>query len=129
MTHIKCSLMKMKAELKVLAIEIRTFKSKRKELKGYVPGLGSAQWKFRTNHIAYCMIRGKTIEQIEPKVRNPGSYEHKALMKEVAAIVASVVNPQPPQPAVVQKPVAIPTQPTVEVKKETLWNKVTSFLS
>lgn len=121
--------MKMKAELKVLAVEIRAFKSKRKELKGYVPGLGGAQWDFRTKHIAYCLLRGRTIEQIEPKVRNPGSYEHKAVMKQAAAIVASVLNPQPPAP-VVQKPVAsVPVAKPVEVKEETLWTRVISFLS
>lgn len=29
--------------------------------------IGSLQYEFRTRHIAYCMIRGKTLEQIESK--------------------------------------------------------------
>lgn len=42
----------MKAELKVSALKIRSFKSKRKELKGYVPGLKSEQELFRAKYIA-----------------------------------------------------------------------------
>ena len=117
----KTQLLKMKADQKVLAIEIRTFKSKRKELKGYVPGLEAAQYKFRSTHIAYCMLRGRTLEQIEPKIRDPHSYIHARVRKEAARIVAEALNPKPQEPAT-------EVQPTAEVK-ETLWNKVTSFLS
>ena len=39
----KIQLAKMKAYLKIMALEIKELKSKRKELKGYVPGLESAQ--------------------------------------------------------------------------------------
>lgn len=97
----KIQLAKLKAELKVLAIEIRTLKSKRKELKGYVPGLSTAQEQFRIKHIARCLLRGRTIEQIEPKLREPNSYLNKYVRKQAAAIVASVLeevanaSPQP----------------------------------
>lgn len=109
----------MKADQKVLSNEIRTLKSKRKELKGYVPGLESSQITYRVNHIAYCMLRGRTIEQIEPKLRDPKSWTHTIVRDRAAKIVASVLNPQPP----------VETKPVVEVKKETLWNKVQNFLS
>jgi hypothetical protein len=88
----KIQLTKMKADLKLLATEIRTLKSKRKELKGYVPGLEDAQFKFRANHIAYCMLRGRTLEQIEPKLRDPNSYVHTRVRKEAARIVSSVLE-------------------------------------
>jgi len=88
----KIQLMKMKADLKVLALEIRNLKSKRKELKGYVPGLGSAQEQFRIKHIARCLLRGRTMEQIEPKLREPDSYNNKYVRKQAVAMVASVVE-------------------------------------
>lgn len=118
----KIQLLKMKADQKVLATEIRTLKSKRKELKGYVPGLETAQYKFRSTHIAYCMLRGRTLEQIEPKIKDPNSHIHARVRKEAARIVAEVLNPKPQEPA---KEIV---QPVVKVK-ESLWNKVTSFLS
>lgn len=88
----KIQLLKMKAELKVLAIEIRTLKSKRKELKGYVPGLAQSQYTFRATHIAYCMLRGRTLEQIEPKLRNPNDPNHKWVREKAASIVSEVLN-------------------------------------
>lgn len=118
----KIQLLKMKAELKVLATEIRTLKSKRKELKGYVPGLGQAQYEFRANHIAYCMLRGRTLEQIEPKLRDPNDTSHRWAREKAASIIASVLNPKPP---VETKPIEQPIEP----KKETLWTKVLSSLS
>jgi len=88
----KIQLMKIKADLKVLALEIRNLKSKRKELKGYVPGLGSTQEQFRIKHIARCLLRGRTLEQIEPKLREPESYSNKYVRKQAAALVASVLE-------------------------------------
>ena len=61
----KIQILKIKADQKVLAQEIRNLKSKRKELKGYVPGLDSAQTKYRTYHIAYCMLRGRRMSTRE----------------------------------------------------------------
>lgn len=88
----KIQLLKMKADLKLLAKEIRSLKSKRKELKGYVPGLENAQFQFRAGHIAYCMLRGRTLEQIEPKLRDPNSWTHARVRKEAARIVSSVLE-------------------------------------
>ena len=89
----KIELLKLKAELKVLATEIRTLKSTRKQHQnGYVPGLESTQFNFRVKHIARCMLRGRTLEQIEPKLRDPNNYVHTRVRKAAAAIVASVLE-------------------------------------
>lgn len=88
----KIQLLKMKADLKVLAKEIRQLKSKRKELKGYVPGLESAQFNFRAGHIAYCMLRGTPLEKIEPKLRDPNSWTHARVRKEAARIVTATME-------------------------------------
>lgn len=123
----KIELMKLKAELKVLATEIRTLKSKRKELKGYVPGLGHAQNEFRIKHIARCMLRGRTLEQIEPKLRDPNDYNHTYVRKQAAKLVSEILNPKPVEPVQEQpkiEAVAVSTE-----NKESLWNKVTNFLS
>jgi hypothetical protein len=88
----KIQLLKLKAELKVLAQDIRTLKSKRKELKGYVPGLSYAQEQFRIKHIARCLLRGRTLEQIEPKLRDPNRYHHTYVRKQAAKIVAEVLE-------------------------------------
>ena len=57
-----------KQELKELAKKIRELKEQRKPMRGYVPGLYSAQESYRYKHIAYCMARGKEYEEIEQKV-------------------------------------------------------------
>ncbi len=64
----------MKDELKQLAKEIREWKGNRKQVKR--EKLNLPEWKvqyevdyrksiFRHTHIAYCMLRGRTYEQIE----------------------------------------------------------------
>lgn len=88
----KIHLLKLKAELKVLAVQIRTLKSKRKELKGYVPGLYSSQEEARTKHIAYCLLRGRKLEEIENKLRDPKDYTHARVRKAAAKIVAQVLE-------------------------------------
>ncbi len=88
----KIHLTTLKAELKVLAIEIRTLKSKRKEMRGYVPGLSSAQEQFRIKHIARCLLRGRTLEQIEPKLRDPNGCHHAYIRKQAAKIVAAALE-------------------------------------
>ena len=56
----------MKQDLKILAEEIRAAKKTRKTLpNGYVPSLRNKQFEFRVKHIFRCMLRGKTLEQIE----------------------------------------------------------------
>jgi len=58
----------LKAALKEAAVAIRVKKSKRKSRPhGRVAGLDSLRFEVRHHHVAYCLLRGKTIEQIEPK--------------------------------------------------------------
>ena len=94
----KIAIATLKAELKVLALEMRTLKSKRKELRGYVPGLATAQESFRIKHIARCMLRGRKLEEIEPKLREPESYTNKYVRKAAAKIVAEVLEAHLGQP-------------------------------
>ena len=116
----KIQLLKMKAELKVLATEIRTLKSKRKESQfGYVPGLDLSRRSFRVKHLAYCMLRGRKLEEIEPKLRDGMNYINQTVRQDAARIVSEVLNPKPP----------VQEQQPVEVKKESLWIKVLSSLS
>ena len=87
---------KLKEEQKALAEQIRQWKSNRKEKRRIE--LNLKQWevqyklyrlqdKYRHKHIAYCMLRGRTYEQIERKCevspdfnqieRIMGEYEQK----------------------------------------------------
>lgn len=69
-------LSELKNYLKVQAVEIRTLKAKLKEYQkkhcGYDNGMFYAIKKmaenYRKHHIAYCLIRGKSYEQIEKNV-------------------------------------------------------------
>lgn len=88
------SIAKLKAELKVLAAEIKSLKSKRKERRGYIPELGKSRYSFRSKHIAYCLLRGRTMEQIEPKLREPNNYTNvtvRKVDKRGAAIIKHLV--------------------------------------
>jgi len=58
-----------KQELKLLSLEIRSLKQQRKPLKGQVPNLCSKQYQFRKKHIAYCLARGRQLNEIEVKNR------------------------------------------------------------
>ena len=59
-------LFSLKKELKTLAVSIRQAKQSRKTYpNGYVPHLLDLQFKFRVNHIFRCLLRGRTLEQIE----------------------------------------------------------------
>lgn len=61
---------KIKAEQKLLAVEIRDLKSRRKkERGGYVPRLLDKSKDYRYQHLVYCLLRGRSLEQIEPKTR------------------------------------------------------------
>jgi hypothetical protein len=68
----------MKDELKQLAKEIREWKDNRKQDKRALLKMelwdiqGKIDWRkneFRHIHIAYCMLRGRTYEQIEKNCR------------------------------------------------------------
>lgn len=100
----KIQLAKLKAENKILV-------QKYKET-------GIGYMDVRAKHIAYCMLRGRTLEQIEPKLRDPKSWIHAAVRRDAARIVSEILNPKPP--VTETKPVSM---------KETIWTKVQSFLS
>lgn len=83
------------AELKLMlkedAANIKQLKSTRKSVPdGYVPGLLRARYDYRHYHIAYCLLRGRTIEQIEPKVAE-GNEHNESWVKQ---IMASITFPQ-----------------------------------
>lgn len=81
--------LKLKSELKNIAVDVRALKDKRKEHKyGYVPGLASEQQDFRIKHIAYCMFRGTPYEKIESKHRDKNDYNHKWCKKKADEYLA-----------------------------------------
>jgi len=72
----------LKAELKELAKEIREFKNMRDHYWDYPRSQGEYQWAvqsraydFRHLHIAYCMLRGRTYEQIENYCREAPDFK------------------------------------------------------
>jgi hypothetical protein len=96
--RIQVEIYKLKIELKALAKEIRDLKSKRKDPTqnngcGLVNGLVKAQHTTRIKYIAYCLLRGRTLEQIEPKLRQPEGYHHVIVRKQATEIVAKILNP------------------------------------
>lgn len=89
MKYTKCP--ELKAELKKLAKEIRKWKRNRKEDKRFE--LKMKQWQvqdkidrrkddFRHKHIAYCMLRGRTYEQIENYCKVPPNFDVINSIKE-----------------------------------------------
>jgi len=78
----------MKQEQKERALEIRSLKSTRKQCQnGYVSGLGSVQMKYRIEHIAYCLLRGRSPEQIENKWKPENMAEKEYVWKQAEALV------------------------------------------
>ncbi len=60
----------LKQYLKDSAVEIRAMKGQRKGVRyGYVSGLDDLRYKVRHHHIAYCLLRGTEMEDIEGKTR------------------------------------------------------------
>jgi len=56
----------LKQELKSLEAKIKLLKKSRKTLScGFVPGLADAQFEFRVKHVFRCLLRGRTLDQIE----------------------------------------------------------------
>lgn len=56
----------LKQELKVLSNSIIAAKKSRKTYRnGYVPNLKDLQFQFRVKHVFRCLLRGKTLDQIE----------------------------------------------------------------
>jgi len=67
-------LQKLKQQQKEYAVEIRKAKSTRKSCEnGYVPLLDNMRWNARHNHIAYCMLRGRSYEEIEKSCHEPAN--------------------------------------------------------
>jgi hypothetical protein len=119
----------MKADLKVIAQEIKDLKSKRKELRGYVPGLYDAQQLFRSGHIAYCMLRGRTLEQIEPKLRDPNGFNHAYVRKQAVKIIDSVNNNTFVEIKSGTKDIRTSGQTPVAVAtSSSIWSRITKFL-
>ena len=59
---------RLKEILKQYAVDIRKAKATRKSVpNGYVPELEAMRWNARHFHIAYCMLRGRKYEEIEPR--------------------------------------------------------------
>jgi hypothetical protein len=85
-------LLALKKELKQEASEIREMKAKRCAANnGYVHGLSWAQMKYRYKHIAYCLARGRTYEQIEGKVHDcnkVSEYKMDQIKTEAARLMA-----------------------------------------
>jgi len=72
----------LKKELKSLALHIRSLKNERKEApNGYVSGLSDAQFTYRCLHILRCVLRGRTIYEIEKNRKTPVSVDLRIGMK------------------------------------------------
>lgn len=102
----------MKDQIAKLKAHNKTLVQKHKETKSYY-------MEVRSYHIAYCLLRGRTIEQIESKLRDPNSWIHRSVRMTANKIVEEIRNPKPSIP---------PEVKPVEVKKESLWNKVLNSL-
>ena len=70
----------LKSELKERAVELRAIKAEVKKLQREHAWddlwraqyrLTSQKWVYRHKHIAYCLLRGRTMEQIERKCHTP----------------------------------------------------------
>ena len=94
---------KMKQELKALALNIRLTRAAGKDYQrshgaiNNFPKDSKGLWisvpEFRHKHIAYCLARGKTYEQIEPKTHE----QNKLLQKhwdKINAMVKAVQDEQ-----------------------------------
>lgn len=83
------TIQEVKQILKNTAVEIKELKSTRKDVPdGYVPGLLNKQYEYRHLHIAYCLVRGRTIDQIEKP--RPGNEHNKY---KVERLMANIVFP------------------------------------
>lgn len=62
--------LELKQHIKNLTKEIKEKKGLRKSSEyGYVAGLGRLWYEVRHHHIAHCLLRGRTMEEIEAKTR------------------------------------------------------------
>ena len=80
--------LKLKNELKTIAVEIHNFKKERKQRKfGYVPELYRKQLDFRIQHIALCLLRGVAYDKIESKHRDRSDTIHKYCKNQADKLV------------------------------------------
>lgn len=64
----------LKQQIKTLVTEIKEKKQLRKESKyGFVSGLDKLRYDVRHHHIAYCLLRGRTMSEIEKSCRQDNS--------------------------------------------------------
>lgn len=115
---------------KALALEIKSLKSKRKELKGYVPQLDSTRYSYRRNHITYCLLRGRTMEQIEPKLREPDNYTNVRVRKDALAMVEDIKNPKSVEAQNGKESIRTSGQEPVAIATgSSIWSRVTRLLA
>ena len=89
MTKATMTFAELKKYLKSNAIKIKELKSTRKAVPcGYVAGLDDLRKSIRHYHIAYCMIRGRSIDEIEKPAAGNEHNEHW-----VKQIIAMIVFP------------------------------------
>jgi len=99
---------KFKEENKKLAAQIRELKLWRKKKycenntpipeevssrTGWATNYSDSEWSailasgkgkdYRCRHVAYCELRGRTREQIEPKIKDEGSYEARVRERKI----------------------------------------------
>lgn len=79
----------LKAEQKEMAVKIRETKNETKETQKKNEYAGSLQYsllklrsEYRHKHIAYCLMRGRSYEEIEPKCRE-NNKPNKDLIQEI----------------------------------------------
>ena len=106
----------MKAELKMLAKQIKTNKPEYKQTQREVSALqrdkadwtslrpawnacidkrselGKAQYEFRHKHIAYCMLRGRTLDQIETLPKDKTLYRVEPDMDYINALIREMTE-------------------------------------
>jgi hypothetical protein len=68
------------------------FNQQQKEVWTNYSNLSNAYEEFRAKHIAYCLLRGRTMEQIEPKLRDPNYYIHKRVRDHAVSIVKTILE-------------------------------------
>jgi hypothetical protein len=100
-------LKELKSELKSLASQIRKsraeFKSAQRTGTYIVSDLGSLCYKFRHKHIVYCLLRGRTREQIESSVREDNKANEDYIQElmegyqnHVAILTGTLPRPEAP---------------------------------
>lgn len=121
----RSQILKLKAELKVLASNLKTvkfntrrdqsefdklypnkheydaykklreneeFRQMQQEVWNNYSNRYSLYCEYRSKHIAYCMLRGRTLEQIEPTLKNENDPVHYRVRKDAMALVAQITK-------------------------------------